>query len=214
MRTFKTEGIIIKRRNIGEADRFLIVFTKNYGKITVKAVGVRKIMSRRSGHVELLNHSVLTLYKSGYGLPILTETQALEDFSEIKRDLTKIGFAYHICELVDGLCPENQDNRAVFSLLFDTLKKLTYSSSEDPELVEGDESRSFNDNSSRRASLARTIRNDILLIIHDFEVELLTILGYWHRPQALSQNLNTQYFIEGILERKLRSRAIFSKLQQ
>lgn len=183
MRTFKTEGIIIKRRNIGEADRFLSVFTKHHGKITIKAVGVRRIMSRRSGHVELLNHAVLTLYKSsGYALPILTESQALEDFSEIKRDLIRIGFAYHICELIDGLCPENQDNRAVFFLLQDTLARLST----------GD---------------------DTLSIIHEFEIELLTLLGYWHKPQVASQNLNTQYFIEGILERKLRSRAIFSKLQ-
>lgn len=183
MRNFKTEGIIIKRRNIGEADRFLTVFTKNHGKITVKAAGVRRITSRRSAHVELLNCAILTLYKShGHALPILTETQALEDFSEIKNDFTKIGFAYHICELIDGLCPENQENRAVFFLLQDTLARL---STED----------------------------DFLLLVHEFEIELLTVLGYWHKPQIASQNLNTQYFIEGILERKLRSKTIFSKLQ-
>ncbi len=139
-------------------------------------------MSRRSPHVELLNHTALTLYKgNGYALPILTETEALEDFSEVKSDLTKIGFAYHICELVDGLCPENQENKPVFYLL----KNVLYN------LGQGE---------------------DIATTIHDFEVELLTLLGYWHKPQIASQNFNTQYFIEGILERKLRSRRIFEKL--
>lgn len=124
MRSFTTEGIIIKRRNFGEADRILTVFTKRNGKIKVKASGVRKINSRRSSHVELLNHSMLTLYM-GRAMPILTEAQTVEDFSEVKEDLGKVGFAYHICELLDGLCPENQENNNIFSLLKNSLTHLT-----------------------------------------------------------------------------------------
>lgn len=132
MRTYKTEGIIIKRKNFGEADRLLTVFTKDHGKIQVKALGVRKITSHRSPHVELLNLSQLTLYR-GKNLPILTEAQTLKDFSEIKNNLNTVGFAYHICELIDGLCPENQENRAVFSLLKETLENL--SKQEEPEFI-------------------------------------------------------------------------------
>ena len=62
-RAYKTEAIIIKRRNFGEADRILTILTKNYGKIQVRAPGVRKITSRRSSHIELLNFSSLTLYR-------------------------------------------------------------------------------------------------------------------------------------------------------
>lgn len=124
MRTYKTEGIIIRRRNFGEADRILTVFTKHQGKIRIKALGVRKIISRRSSHIELLNHTFLSLYR-GRSLPILTEAQTLSDFSKIKSDLKKIGFAYHICELVDGLCPENQENRLIFFLLEETLRRLS-----------------------------------------------------------------------------------------
>ena len=124
MRNLKTEAIIIRRRNIGEADRILTVFTKEYGKMQIKASGVRKIVSRRSGHVELLNHSLLTLYKGPVSL-ILTEAQTFDNFSYIKNDLQKIGFAYHICELIDSLCPEGQENRAVFELLKSTMQRLS-----------------------------------------------------------------------------------------
>ncbi len=129
MRTFRTEGIIIKRRNTGEADRILTVLSKNYGKIQVKAPGVRKITSRRSAHIELLNLSVLSLYRSSRSpLPILTEAQSLEDFQSIKKKLKKVGFAYYICELVNNFCPENQENKKVFFLLKDVLTKLENSS--------------------------------------------------------------------------------------
>src|SRR3990167_4660571 len=108
MRTYKTEGIIIKRKNFGEADRIITVLTRNHGKIQVKATGVRKIQSRRSSHVELLNHASLFIYKGRGSLPILTEAETIDSFQDIKNDLTKVGFAYHICELIDGLCAENQ----------------------------------------------------------------------------------------------------------
>lgn len=124
MRNYKTEGIIIRRRNSGEADRLLTVFTKHYGKIQVKAVGVRRVTSRRSSHIELLNYSFLTLYK-GRNLPILTEAQTVDDFSTLKNNLKMIGIAYHICELIDSLCAENQEHSLVFSLLLQTLIGLS-----------------------------------------------------------------------------------------
>lgn len=128
MKSFKTEGIIIKRKNYGEADRILTVLTKDNGKIHIKAVGIRRIPSRRSPHVELLNHSLLNLYK-GRNYSILTEAESLESFSAIKSDLEKIGFAYHLCELIDGLCPENQENEKVFQLLKNALTDLSVNKS-------------------------------------------------------------------------------------
>lgn len=179
LRTYRTEGIIIKRRNFGETDRFLTVFTKQRGKIQIKALGVRKISSRRSPHVELLNHSILYLH-IGRGLPILTEAQTVEDFSLIKSDLTKVGFSYHICELIDGLCAENQENRTVFFLLQKTLKSLSG-------------------------------KQDVISIIHGFEVELLTLLGFWSKTKK-DQLLDTERFIERILERKLKSKTFLKNL--
>ncbi|SRR5258706_871459 len=123
MRSYKITGIVLKRKNIGEADRMLTVLTQDFGKIEIKAVGVRRVPSRRASHVELLNFSELSLYK-GKGYPILTEATTIENFSVIKEDLQKVGFAYHICELVDGLCPENQENNKVFGLLYRMLCSL------------------------------------------------------------------------------------------
>ena len=181
MRTYKTEGIIIKRKNFGEADRILTVLTKNQGKIQVKATGVRKIQSRRSSHVELLNHSTLFIYKGRGILPVLTEAETLNSFQEIKDDLTKVGFSYHLCELVDGLCAENQENRQVFFLFRETLEYLSK-------------------------------EEDMVSVIHEFEAELLTLLGFWPKNRVV-KNVNTEYIIENILERRLKRKSLFSKFQ-
>jgi DNA repair protein RecO (recombination protein O) len=201
VRTFKTEGIIIKRRNFGEADRILTVLTPNYGKLQIKASGVRRITSRRSAHVELLNNAQLGLYK-GNGFPILTEARMIEDFSSLKNDFNKIGLAYHLCELVDGLCPDNQEQREVYELLKKTLHALCYSAAATFDVEQREES-------------------PLPVLIHDFEVELLSLLGYWNKQEEtpfvlrdapIASNATSAY-IESIIERRLKSRKIFSKLQ-
>lgn len=122
MRSYKTEGIIIKRKDFGEADRILTVLTKNQGKIKIVAKGVRKISSRRSSHVELLNQSILTVHDGK--MPILTEAETVKHYSILKNDLEKCGFAFYICELIDGLLAEYQESRTAFNLMQDALERL------------------------------------------------------------------------------------------
>ncbi len=50
-RSYLIEGIVIKRRNSGESDRLVTVYSPTHGKITLKAKGVRK-STRRSGQLE------------------------------------------------------------------------------------------------------------------------------------------------------------------
>lgn len=156
MHSYKTEGFIIKRKNFGEADRILTVFTKNRGKISIIAKGVRKISSRRSPHTELLNLSVLTIHESR--VPILTEAEALNHFSYLKNDLRKAGMAFYICELIDGLLPEHQENRAVFGLLYQILTDL-----------EKEE-------------------ENCKALINKFEQELLGHLGFWPKDRVFLED--------------------------
>jgi len=223
MRNFRTEGIIIKRRNFSEADRLLTVMTRNYGKIQVKAAGVRKITSRRSAHIELLNYTILHLYK-GNTFSILTEAKMIDDFYSIKKDFSKIGLAYHACELVDGLCPENQENDKVFSLLQRTLSDLsqddvTYlpesTSSEIDDYTIGTFGIEVSEPLETRTAISdvsHSTKNQSSLL-HRFEIALLSELGYLDRKDIEQKHVDLHEMIEDILERKLKSHSIFAKLQ-
>ena len=173
MDVFKTEGIIIKRKDFGETDRILTVFTKHQGKIQAMAKGVRKISSRRSSHVELLNLSVLTFHIAR--MPILTEAETLNHFTGLKDNLKKVGLAFYVCELIDGLLAEYQENRAVFSLLVQTLNRMEE-------------------------------EKDTRLVISKFEQELLSQLGFWPRERVFLED--SDYFIENIIERRIKSKRI------
>lgn len=123
MHSFKTEGIILKRNNFGEADRILTIYTKGRGKIRAIAKGVRKIISRKAGSLELFNHSAIFLAK-GKNLDIISEVQTINSFRRWRKNLLSVGLAYYLCELVDKLTPDEQENRSVFNLLRDYLDKI------------------------------------------------------------------------------------------
>src|SRR5687767_5847035 len=123
MRGFKTEGVVLRRRDFGEADRILSVFSQTKGKISVLARGIRKITSRRAGNVELLNRVIMYLYP-GKNFLILTEATSIDTFQKLKEDLKLSTYAYHILELTDKLTAENQENQLLYEHLVQVLKKL------------------------------------------------------------------------------------------
>lgn len=128
MQVFAAEGLILKRKNYSEADKLITLFTKSQGKIVTLAKGIRKITSRRSSNLELLNHVKIYLHQSK-GLPIVTESQAVQAFPNLKEDLDKLSIAFVVLELVDKLFAEGQENKLVFELLLDTLERIDQSKS-------------------------------------------------------------------------------------
>jgi DNA repair protein RecO (recombination protein O) len=123
-RTYGTEGIIIGRRNFGEADRVLTIFTKHHGKIRVTARGIRRTTSRKRGSLELFSY-VRVFIARGKALDVLAEVEMKESFGEWRKDLTRVGVAYHLAEVVDRLTAENQENEEIFDLLVDAYQNLS-----------------------------------------------------------------------------------------
>lgn len=123
MKSYKTEGIILKRTNLGEADRILTIFTKKHGKLKILAKGVRRITSRRGPNIELFNQVIVFIHR-GRTFDILTEVELKNSFSKIRKNLDLVGLAFHVCELVDNLCPENQPHPTIYDLLKEVLSEL------------------------------------------------------------------------------------------
>ena len=125
---------MLKRKDIGEADRLITLFTKQHGKLSASAKGVRKINSRRAGNLEILNHVKILLHQTK-GLPIVTEAETVADFGQLKKDLKKLSLVYLVFELVDQFLSEEQENSAIFNLLKDTLEALEKSETQEKAKV-------------------------------------------------------------------------------
>lgn len=134
MYSFSTQGIILRRRNFGEADRLITFFTKNKGKVSGVAKGIRKITSRRAGSVELLNHVKIYLAETK-GLPILTEAVSINTFPLLKQDLQKVSLSYCIVEMIDQFFPDEQENQEIFDLLVKTLAVIEQSTFQKAKLA-------------------------------------------------------------------------------
>ena len=121
--SFVTRAIVLKRKNIGEADRLLTLLTGEMGKITVLAKGVRRATAKRKAHIELFN-TVRCQLIEGKSLWILTQTELVADRSVIKSHLKLLRIAYHLVELVERLLPENQKQSELFELLNRALSSI------------------------------------------------------------------------------------------
>ncbi|MCL6541822.1 DNA repair protein RecO [Roseiflexus sp.] len=121
-RVYRTEAIIIRRSDAGEADRLVTILTP-LGRQRVVARGARKLHSRLAGHIELFTHTMLML-AIGRNLHIVTQSSPLDRFERLRTDLERIGAAYYAAELVDRLVEEEAENKRAFSILLGTLRAL------------------------------------------------------------------------------------------
>lgn len=210
---FKDEGVVLKRRDFGEADRLLTVLTRNNGKITVLAKGVRRITSRRAGNIELLNRVMMYLHK-GKNFNILTEATALDTFSKLKEDLILSTYAYHLIELVDKLLAEGQENRFIYEKFVEVLKKI----SQNPRqiFIRAFEVKvlsflGFWSNTSLDTSDVSTNIKELLYILEHSdwpEIERISL----DENEALELERILRYHIEKTIEGKLKSRQFLKNL--
>ncbi len=124
---YRTEAIILKRRNVGEADRVVTCFSQKFGKLVLLARGVRKVTSRRAGALELLNWSKISVVR-GRSFDLIEEAETKVSFLPIKSDLYKTGLAYQIAEVTCELTAERQPSRKLFNLLVAVLASLSVES--------------------------------------------------------------------------------------
>ncbi|MCX7615789.1 MAG: DNA repair protein RecO [Patescibacteria group bacterium] len=67
MREFFSRALVLERKDLGEVDALVFLFTENYGKIVARAKSLRKIQSKLSSHLQPLNFIKVRLVKlAGY----------------------------------------------------------------------------------------------------------------------------------------------------
>ena len=119
-RVYKTEAIVLKRNDLGEADSIITLYTPNLGKIRAVVRGVRKPKSKLGGHLDLLTQSALLL-AHGQTLDVITQSQTIESFLPLKSNLKNISCALYMAELVNQFTAEGAEHYPVYRLLVDDL---------------------------------------------------------------------------------------------
>jgi DNA repair protein RecO (recombination protein O) len=123
MPSLKTQGIVIKRMNFGEADRILTILTERFGKVRAIAKGVRKSKSKLAGSLEPFMSLDMQLHE-GKTFFIVTGAEISEEFSHIHNDLEKISRCFYIGELLDSFIEEDHKTIQVFELFLEALRSV------------------------------------------------------------------------------------------
>lgn len=169
---YKTEGIIIRRFNSGEFDTLLVVYTKEFGKILVKAKSLRKKAAKLKETLELFSQVHLMLAR-GKNIDTVVGAAINNCFPNLRRHLPAISALYYISELIDKMvvAPE-KDAR-----IWDITAKSFY----------------FLEEKQRSESIIRKL-------INKFEYNLLAYLG--HQPAKKEKNYLdlVQYIIGARIE--------------
>jgi DNA repair protein RecO (recombination protein O) len=122
-RLYRVAAIVLKRHDMGEADRLLTVFTRDRGKLALLAKGVRRPASRKAGHVEPFTYSDL-LVARGRNLDLVTQAQTIVAHRRLREDLWRSSWAYYVVELADAFTQDADPNELLFDLLLETLGRL------------------------------------------------------------------------------------------
>lgn len=121
----KDTGFIIRRRNVGESDKYVTILTRNHGKIEVLAKGIKKLSSRRASNLELLNKiSFQAVSKTSNTRSVLADVELISSHVDLKKSLAKMRDLFLICELILSLCPYQQKQEEIFRLLEESLRKM------------------------------------------------------------------------------------------
>jgi DNA repair protein RecO (recombination protein O) len=123
-RVYRTEAIVLRRHDLGETDRILTLYSRDYGKIRVVAKGVRKPSSRKAGHVELFVRADV-LVARGRSLDVLTQVEMIDAFQPLRTDLVRATYAAHVVELLDAFTEDADENVALYGLLASGLRWIS-----------------------------------------------------------------------------------------
>lgn len=120
-RYFNTEGIVVRARDLGEADRIIILLTPNRGLVSAVARSARRTTSRTGGHVDLLRHITAQISEGRSDLHTISQVETINAHLPLRNDLDRLTLASHFAEITERFGLPNAANLSLFTLLRDAL---------------------------------------------------------------------------------------------
>ena len=120
----KTLGLVLREVEYKDADKLLTVLTRDRGKLTVRARGVRSRSSRLKSGCQLLAYSEFTLFENRNSL-VVDEAVAQELFLPLRQDIERLALASYFAQVAEVLSREEDPDEALLSLTLNALAART-----------------------------------------------------------------------------------------
>lgn len=176
---YRVTAFILRRWNVGEADKILTIFSKNVGKLRVVAKGIRKITSRRGPHVDLFNEVSMMLHH-GKTMDIVTEVTTMRTYRTGLSSWIRMRAAYLTVEILDKLIAERVEHQDIYIKLKETLE-----------------------------AIEKTPEEKLDTVLQSFCNDVLIALGFLSSEKQFPTLQSAIAFIERIAERKIKTAKFF-----
>ena len=118
------QALVLRVTDYNDRDALLTVLSRNHGKLTIKARGLRRKNSPLIAPCQLLAYGEFTLfeYKGNY---TINEAHSIELFTPLRRDLTKLALGTYFAQAAEVISMEDLPNPELQSLLLNCLYALS-----------------------------------------------------------------------------------------
>lgn len=123
---YRDIGVVLRHYKLGEADRIVVVFTEEHGKVRAVAKGVRKTTSKFGARLEPMSHVRLLLYQ-GRELDIVSQAESVEPLAPLLSSLDRASQAMAVLEVADQLGLEREPNPQLYRMLVGVLRTIATS---------------------------------------------------------------------------------------
>ena len=118
------QGIVLRVTDYNDRDALLTVLSRNHGKLTIKARGLRRKNSPLIAPCQLLAFGEFTLFEYR-GMYTINEAHSIELFTPLRRDLTKLSLGTYFAQVTEIISQEDLPNPELQSLLLNSLYALS-----------------------------------------------------------------------------------------
>jgi DNA repair protein RecO (recombination protein O) len=120
-----TEGFVLRSYKLGENDKIVVIYTRDFGKIRVVAKGARKQRSRFGAALEVFAYvRVIFHEKENRDLLVLDRAEILYSPFEKQTRLRTSYYLFYFAELIHEFYPDREKNLAGFRILLNVKRAI------------------------------------------------------------------------------------------
>ena len=150
MNNYVTEAINLKSYNLNDADKIIIMYSKDNGLIKGVAKGIKKPKSKLGARMDLLVANTLQLLK-GRSMDTIIQAQTVNHFRKTRENIDKLTLSTYVSEVVMNFGEGSESASAeIYELLYKALNRIADSQE----------------------------KKDMLIAVIKFQLKILLIMGF------------------------------------